>query len=35
MNGYDTPLPKNPSRRKPWNKVKLPGAKPPLRPSHV
>ena len=24
-----------PFRRPPWNKVKLVGAKPPLRPSHV
>ena len=34
MNDNDAPLSTNPHRL-PWNKGKLPGAKPPLRPSHV
>jgi integrase len=29
------PTPEKPARRPPWNKGKLVGAKPPLRPSHV
>jgi integrase len=29
------PAPEKPARRPPWNKGKLVGAKPPLRPSHV
>ena len=33
MNDGDAPLSTN--RRVPWNSSKLPGAKPPLRPSHV
>jgi hypothetical protein len=28
------PTPDKPARRPPWNKGKLVGAKPPLRPSH-
>ena len=35
MNHSNVPLPGSPSRREPWNKGKLPGAKPPLRPGHV
>jgi hypothetical protein len=35
MNENDAPLSDSSSRRVPWNKGKLPGAKPPLRPSHV
>jgi integrase len=34
MNHNDAPLSPDP-RRLPWNKGKLPGAKPPLKPSHV
>ena len=29
MNDNDAPLPENPSRREPWNKGRLPDAKPP------
>ena len=35
MNDGDVPHSESSSRRAPWNKGKLPGAKPPLRPSHV
>jgi hypothetical protein len=35
MNDSDVPLSASPSRRVPWNKGKLPGAKPPLRQSQV
>ena len=35
MNENDALLSESSSRRVPWNKGKLPGAKPPLRPSHV
>jgi integrase len=34
-NDSNVPLSGSPSRREPWNKGKLPGAKPPLRPGHV
>jgi hypothetical protein len=32
---HQTPGPNKSARRSPWNKGKLVGAKPPLRPSHV
>ena len=35
MNDIDTNISKTPTRRPPWNKGKLIGAKPPLRASHV
>src|SRR5499427_5630256 len=35
MNDSEVPRSESLSRRVPWNKGKLPGAKPPLRPSHV
>ena len=35
MNDNDVPRSESSLRRVPWNKGKLPGAKPPLRPSHV
>jgi integrase len=35
MNDYDIDPPTDPPRRLPWNKDKLIGAKPPLRPKHV
>ena len=35
MNDNSVPPSESSSRRVPWNKGKLPGAKPPLRPSHV
>ena len=35
MNDNDQPSTTKPLRRPPWNKGKLIGAKPPLRPSHV
>jgi len=35
MKGDCLPTSETPSRRAPWNKGKLIGAKPPLRPSHV
>lgn len=35
MNDNDTTTSGRPPRRPPWNKGKLVGAKPPLRPSHV
>ncbi len=35
MNDNDAQVIKLPVRRPPWNKGKLVGAKPPLRPSHV
>jgi len=35
MNDSNVLLSGSPSRREPWNKGKLPGAKPPLRPGHV
>jgi integrase len=35
MNDNDAPRSECPPRRDPWNKGKLPGAKPPLRSSHV
>jgi hypothetical protein len=35
MNDNEVPPSESSSRRVPWNKGKLPGAKPPLRPSHV
>src|SRR5688572_4331955 len=35
MEDHQAPLADMPARRPPWNKGKLVGAKPPLRPSHV
>ena len=35
MNDNKASITKLPIRRPPWNKAKLIGAKPPLRPSHV
>lgn len=35
MEQDQVPVSQEPSRRPPWNKGKLVGAKPPLRPSHV
>src|SRR5215468_3273699 len=35
MNDNEAIPSSSPSRRQPWNKGKLIGAKPPLRPSHV
>ena len=35
MKGNSLPTNETPARRAPWNKGKLIGAKPPLRPSHV
>jgi hypothetical protein len=35
MNDSNVPLSGGSARREPWNKGKLPGAKPPLRPGHV
>ena len=35
MNDNNVPPPDGSSPRVPWNKGKLPGAKPPLRSSHV
>jgi hypothetical protein len=35
MDADHTPAAENPIRRTPWNKGKIVGAKPPLRPSHV
>jgi hypothetical protein len=35
MNDNDANATGKPARRPPWNKGKLVGAKPPLRPSHV
>jgi hypothetical protein len=35
MEEEHVPAAKMPARRPPWNKGKLVGAKPPLRPSHV
>ena len=35
MNDNEASITKLPIRRPPWNKGKLVGAKPPLRPSHV
>ena len=35
MEDHQAPVPDKPARRSPWNKGKLVGAKPPLRPSHV
>jgi integrase len=35
MEDHPSPIADRPARRSPWNKGKLVGAKPPLRPSHV
>ena len=35
MEDHQAPIADKPARRPPWNKGKLVGAKPPLRPSHV
>ncbi len=35
MEDHQAPIGTNPARRVPWNKGKLVGPKPPLRPSHV
>ena len=35
MEDHQAPVADKPARRPPWNKGKLVGAKPPLRPSHV
>lgn len=35
MEDHPSPIADKPARRSPWNKGKLVGAKPPLRPSHV
>ena len=35
MEDHPSPIADKPARRPPWNKGKLVGAKPPLRPSHV
>src|SRR6476659_9194213 len=35
MEDHQVPVGDKPARRPPWNKGKLVGAKPPLRPSHV
>ena len=35
MEEHQPPVADKPIRRSPWNKGKLVGAKPPLRPSHV
>ena len=35
MKDHPSPIADKPARRPPWNKGKLVGAKPPLRPSHV
>jgi hypothetical protein len=35
MDNYHAPIAEKPIRRTPWNKGKIVGAKPPLRPSHV
>jgi hypothetical protein len=35
MEDHTSPMADKPARRSPWNKGKLVGAKPPLRPSHV
>src|SRR5262245_62957872 len=35
MENHQAPVAGKPARRSPWNKGKLVGAKPPLRPSHV
>jgi hypothetical protein len=35
MKDHKAPVADKPTRRSPWNKGKLVGAKPPLRPSHV
>src|SRR3954470_9777494 len=35
MEDHQAPVGDKPARRPPWNKGKLVGAKPPLRPSHV
>jgi integrase len=35
MEDHNAPVADKPTRRSPWNKGKLVGAKPPLRPSHV
>ena len=35
MDEIDVPSAEKPARRPPWNKGKIVGAKPPLRPSHV
>ncbi|MBU2582786.1 MAG: tyrosine-type recombinase/integrase [Alphaproteobacteria bacterium] len=35
MEDHQAPIGANPARRVPWNKGKLVGPKPPLRPSHV
>jgi hypothetical protein len=35
MEDHQAPFADKPTPRSPWNKGKLVGAKPPLRPSHV
>src|SRR5262245_66374053 len=35
MEDHQSPVADKPAPRRPWNKGKLVGAKPPLRPSHV
>lgn len=35
MEDHQAHVAEKPARRSPWNKGKLVGAKPPLRPSHV